>query len=141
MERLPLVRKRPEEVSVAVPDDPVVMLSDLVIDNADRQVATAPVTGHCGYESSLPRHDGLALRMMYDLRDGSTTSHFFHPDIMLSGRRTLRFSMTPLKKNQNLRDLPQTFPIFFCLCRQQPGTNAPHVPISNTCAALIDLSQ
>jgi len=56
-------------------------------------------------------------------------------------RATLRFRFSPLKGagRELPRDLPRTLPVFVSLCLPAVGT-APHVPISNTCAALIDLA-
>jgi len=73
-----VIRKRPRE-DAATADDPVIALTNMVIDNADRQVATAPVTGHVDYQSSLPLIEGVSIRMSFDLPGGATVSHYDHP--------------------------------------------------------------
>ncbi len=114
------------------------MLTHLVIDNADRQVATEPVTGRVEYQSSEPMLGGFALRLMFDLPGGATISHFDHPMGPVPGSGTIRFRLTPLMSKQ-VGELPKTLPVFITLCRKGPGMNAPHVPVSSTCAAMIDL--
>lgn len=131
------VRRRLDEVEATAPEDPAVMLTNLVIDGADKLDPAAPVTGHLEYQSSSPRPAGVAVRLMYDVSGRATVSHFDHPLGYLPASGTLRFRFSPLKAAD--RDLPRTLPVFVSLCLPAVGT-APHVPISNTCAGLIDLA-
>ncbi len=135
-----VIRKWPRE-EAATANDPVIALTNLVIDNADRQVAAAPVTGHVDYQSSLPLIEGVSIRMSFDLPGGATISHYDHPMGPLPSRGTLRFQLTPLKNamNERSRELPGTLPVFCNLCRQSPEGRAPDVLLSNTCATLIDV--
>lgn len=136
-----LVHRMPVSAKGAVPEDPVILLTDLQIANADRHPAKAPVTGHFTYQSSMPWLESVAVRMMFDLPGGGTHYHYDHLMGPLPGCGTLRFALTPLVNdmNEKTREIQKTLPVFISLCRVTPEPTPSDVQISNTCAALIDL--
>ncbi|MEX2214499.1 MAG: hypothetical protein WD768_10245 [Phycisphaeraceae bacterium] len=58
-------------------------------------------------------------------------THFDHPMGPLPDRGVIRFTLKPLANVMNVQpgNLPGTLPVFITLCRQWPGTSAPHLPI------------
>ena len=136
-----LSRKRPRDDAEAA-KNPTVMLSHLIIDNADEQDLNAPITGHVLYQSADSHLENVAVRMTYDLPDGATVSHYDHPMGLLPASGLLRFRLTPFKNDMadQPRVLPKTLPVFIELCRPVPGATGPDVLISNACAELVDLA-
>ena len=135
-----LVRRWQNEAEATAPDEPPVMLTNLVIDGADRQDPSAPITGHLEYQSAQHHPQGIAVRLTYDVSGGATVSLFDHAMGHLPASGTIRFRLTPLKGigGDVPRELSKTLPVFLSLCLPALGM-APNVPLSNTCAALIDL--
>jgi hypothetical protein len=121
--------------------DPCITLTDVSIENASTHDPKQPVMGQFTFECSA-LHDGLTLRMVYDLPNGSTVRHYHYCLNPFYGRGTLKFRMSPLggSPDDTRRLLPPTIPVIFTLCLQRPGTNAPDVPVSTSYAALIDLT-
>lgn len=122
--------------------DPPVTLRRVIIEHADSLDADAPVVGSFDYESSAGTLEGMTLRMVYDLPDRSTISHYDHFNGLLLGRGTLRFRMSPLAgpKGEPPRALPRTLLVIFNLCRCVPAGQTPDEPISDTVATLVDLA-
>jgi len=133
-----LVQAKHEDIEADAPDDPIITIANLIIENADGLSGRETLSGQVEYQSSQPLLDGIAIRLMFQMPGGAMISHFHHPHGPLLGQGVLKFRMSPLLSD-GVRELPKTLPVFVSFCYSTIGT-APRTLISNTCAALLDMA-